>query len=58
MLFAGVVIIGTWAGKSIAADQLLDIPWGVVTVFGISCGLKWAQMKHESDAPPSDPPRL
>ena len=65
MLAAGLLIVGTWAGicvahhRQIAASgKMIDIPWGVVAVFGICCGLKWAQLKHESGGPADAPDEL
>lgn len=54
LLMAGC-ILGTWTGRSIAKGQVLDVPAGVRWIFALGCGLKWAQLKHESDRPADDP---
>ena len=53
LAFTVVTILGTWSTLCFQKGVVLDIPWGVDVVILAFCGLKWGQLKHESDGLPS-----
>lgn len=52
LVLSTVVILTVWVVFCGVKKAIQDIPQGPVEVIALLSGLKWAQLKHESDGPP------